>query len=684
MAVGISQKYAYPRLATAHKTIRLLKILSNPKEPTRISLREVSLSSLPPYRCLSYTWGDPLDRSLSSPSNDMQMSSERDHYVHNEDGSVIRVPENLVDALHQISRIQYSEAKGQVSSWWIDAICINQEDAGERSIQVYMMDIIYRGAESVLIWLGKEDEHTGVAIKVLKSLARVSPALTQTPRRFRSFNTDSFRILDSLDKLCKDLGIRDVYLQDLLHYAAFLQRKWFTRMWVIQESFFAAATTVFCGEREIEWAAIKESSRVISQAGMDTLIKAYVGYATQHSLDVDTIKLPDNRLSNQLIFGSLQSTTGEALKLGQLLYYSRLFEASDPRDKVFAILGLWKFTRGDQAGQFDIWPDYSKDVSEVYIEATTSAIRESGNLDILSLVEGTFCEKICGLPSWIPDYSQGPRMYSIVQISAPNPPQLRLHANFEAPTVSKMRILAVQGFEIDIVEDVGPTYSDIMNDFELWSLLNLLLAYPQIHYPTGGSPCNAFWRTLIKDTFRGSQTGIEAQVAFPAFIMQRVRETRQQIEILEECDEQALAEELGAILQETEMVIEHLSSRYAEANTIPTLREIEEMVRVEEEEGSLAEQKLESDRKDIEESFRIAYFRRRLFRTAQGYFGIASQSIVPGDRVWVLAGARVPFVLKAADVDGESWQLVSEAYVHGVMHGDASAGEISLRRICLV
>lgn len=546
------------------------------------------------------------------------------------------------------------------------------------------MDIIYRRAESVLIWLGKEDEHTGVAIKVLKSLARVSPALTQTPRRFRSFNTDSFRILDSLDKLCKDLGIRDVYLQDLLHYAAFLQRKWFTRMWVIQESFFAAATTVFCGEREIEWPAIKESSRVISQTGMDTLIKAYVGYATQHSLDVDTIKLPDNRLSNQLIFGSLQSTTGEALKLGQLLYYSRLFEASDPRDKVFAILGLWKFTRGDQAGQFDIWPDYSKDVSEVYIEATTSAIRESGNLDILSLVEGTFCEKICGLPSWIPDYSQGPRMYSIVQISAPNPPQLRLHANFEAPTVSKMRILAVQGFEIDIVEDVGPTYSDIMNDFELWSLLNLLLAYPQIHYPTGGSPCNAFWRTLIKDTFRGSQTGIEAQVAFPAFIMQRVRETRQQIEILEECDEQALAEELGAILQETEMVIEHLSSRYAEANTIPTLREIEEMVRVEEEEGSLAEQKLESDRKDIEESFRIAYFRRRLFRTAQGYFGIASQSIVPGDRVWVLAGARVPFVLKAADVDGESWQLVSEAYVHGVMHGDASAGEISLRRICLV
>ncbi|KAI0110938.1 HET-domain-containing protein, partial [Nemania sp. FL0031] len=691
MAVDALQEYVYPKLAkgceNGCQSIRLMKVMSRPQEPVRISLREVDLSRRPRYRCLSYTWGDPLDRSLSSSNDSLLMSSERDKYVKNEeDGSVIRVTENLLDALHQISRIQESKAEGQVSSWWIDAICIDQEDAEERSSQVSVMDIIYQRAVGVLIWLGKEDRRTPGAIKIMKSLARVSPDLTKMSRRFRSFNTDSSEIFDSLSRLCEDLGIEGVCPQDLLPYAMFLQRKWFTRMWVIQESFFSAATTVFCGEREIQWTTMQESSRVLAQTGMDTLLKAYVSNMEHYSLDVDTVKLPDNRLGNQLIFGSLQRANGETIGLGRLLYYSRSFEASDPRDKVFAILGLWRYTRNNRAGQMDIRPDYHKDVSEVYVEATTVAIHESGNLDILSLVDGTRREGTSRLPSWVPDYSQGSQLYSIIPFSPPHPSQLLLHASFKAPTDTQTRDLAVQGLEMDVVEDIGPTYSDIVNDFGLWSLLNLLLTYPQMHYPTGESPCGAFLRTLIKDTFRGSQAGIEGRLAFPTFVMQRIRETRQYIESLEDLEEHDIAEEVKAILQETERIIESLSSRYSEEKAIPTLREIEEMVYIEEEEeGSLAEQKLESDRKDIEESFRIAYFKRRLFRTAQGYFGIASQSIVPGDRVWVLAGARVPFVLKAADIEDESrWELVSEAYVHGVMHGNASrSSEEFLRRISL-
>ncbi|KAI0441352.1 HET-domain-containing protein [Xylaria telfairii] len=685
MAVDILQEFVYSGLSTGRETIRLLRVLSKPKEPVRISLQEVSLSNPPSYNCLSYTWGDPLDRSLSSPDNYMQMSGERDYYVENEDGTIIKVTENLVDALQQISRIQWSRSEGQISSWWIDAICINQEDPKERSGQVAVMDKIYQRAESVLIWLGKEDEHTVVAIRVLKSLASVSPALARTPGSFRSFNMDSFRILDSLNGLCKDIGIEDVHLQDLLHYAAFLERKWFTRMWVVQESFFSAATTVFCGEREIKWAMIQESSRVLSQTGMDTLLKAYVGYATQYSLDVDAIRLPDNRLSNQLIFGSLQRGTAEGIGLGQLLYYSRFFEASDPRDKVYAVLGLWRFTRSNGLGNVDIRPDYNKDISDVYIEATVAAINESGNLDVLSLVEDTSSERAVELPSWVPDYSQGPQVYPLVQLSKPTPLSVRLHANLEGPRDIEMRALPVHGFQIDIIEDIAPTYGAIMNEFELGALLRLLLTYPQIRYPTGISPCTAFWRTMIKDTFRGSQAGMEGQDAFHTFVMQRVREIRQQIGNLEDCEETHLAEQLKAVLRDTEMIIEDLSSSYSEDKSIPALRMIEDMIRIEEqEEGSPAEQRLESDRKDIEESFRIAYFRRRLFRTAQGYFGIASQSVIPGDRVWILSGAKVPFVLNAVDADQERCRLVSEAYVYGIMHCDALAGEASLRRICLI
>jgi hypothetical protein len=40
---------------------------------------------------------------------------------------------------------------------WIDAVCINQNDTTEKSIQVTMMDIIYKRASRVLIYLGESD-----------------------------------------------------------------------------------------------------------------------------------------------------------------------------------------------------------------------------------------------------------------------------------------------------------------------------------------------------------------------------------------------------------------------------------------------------------------------------------------------------------------------------------------------
>lgn len=540
---------------------------------------------------------------------------------------------------------------------------------------------IYQGAQSVLIWLGKEDEHTEGALKVLNSLARISPTLVRSQDGFRAFNTDSNQILTALKELRDDLGIYDVKLYDFLHYAAFLQRKWFSRIWVLQESFFSAATVVFCGYHEISWQAIQESSRVLIQTHLDVLLKANASYAIQGSVDVDVVKLPSNRLSNQMIFGKLQRDSAEVLSLGQLLYYSRYFDATDPRDKVFAILGMWDFPRHSQekAGRISISPDYKKKTATVYVEATTAAIQESRSLDILSFVDGSTAKEY-GLPSWVPNYSQGPEMYPLIQ---PSGLILIPMANFEVPSRSKVLDLPVQGFEVDEVEQTGPTYGEIMNEFMLQPLLQLLLTYSQRPYPSGESRCEAFCRTVIKDTFRERPAGVEALTAFPAFIMQRVREIMDQIANLE-AYEPHQAEALEEVLQLTERTIFELSSQYSEEKVIPTLQRMEEMIEIEEEEGSPAEQELEADRKDIEEAFRIAYFGRRLFRTVKGFFGITTQSVMKGDKVWILAGARIPFVLRTRTVNDGRWEFIGETYIRGIMDGEATVDESPLKRICLV
>ena len=65
-----------------------------------------------------------------------------------------------------------------------------------------------------------------------------------------------------------------------------------------------------------------------------------------------------------------------------------------------------------------------------------------------------------------------------------------------------------------------------------------------------------------------------------------------------------------------------------------------------------------------------AYGARRLFRTAENFLGIVSHSLLPIDEVWIAAGAAAPIVLRPAQQD--RFTLVGEAYVHGIMMGEAA------------
>jgi hypothetical protein len=61
---------------------------------------------------------------------------------------------------------------------------------------------------------------------------------------------------------------------------------------------------------------------------------------------------------------------------------------------------------------------------------------------------------------------------------------------------------------------------------------------------------------------------------------------------------------------------------------------------------------------------------RTFFYTANGYMGIGSRKMQTGDKICVLFGGEVLFILRPA---GENYRLVGECYVHGLMHGEAMA-----------
>ena len=153
------------------REIRLLRLLPDMNETSpgglssqrsadslrgiRCQISHWSLDNHPPYFALSYTWGSPTP-----------------NYAIYLDGAELGVTNNLKDALFQFREIFKRPNPKRPQFWWIDAICINQSDDQERSWQVQQMQEIYRGAESVMIWLGVAANSSEQALHRLEIIGR--------------------------------------------------------------------------------------------------------------------------------------------------------------------------------------------------------------------------------------------------------------------------------------------------------------------------------------------------------------------------------------------------------------------------------------------------------------------------------------------------------------------------------
>jgi len=70
---------------------------------------------------------------------------------------------------------------------------------------------------------------------------------------------------------------------------------------------------------------------------------------------------------------------------------------------------------------------------------------------------------------------------------------------------------------------------------------------------------------------------------------------------------------------------------------------------------------------------------RRMFTTRDGYIGLGPKELHPGDRIALLSGGRLPFVLRP---DGSAYQLIGDCYIHGMMSGERyDAGKCSIIRL---
>ena len=371
------------------RQIRVLVLFpGNASDSLRCALKHVNISDFPSYKALSYTWGTG-GKTRSITCN--MVSAE------------IAITASLAAALAQLRDVKES------TTLWIDQVCINQEDIEERSSQVPLMAEIYTNAKQVIVWLGEADTNTESAFGCIPNLVRAFSLNSKDyfPAVFPFINSPSWFALKTV-----------------------FERPYFRRVWIVQEVALAADALICCGSWSTTWENLVSVGQLLEFGG----IEGEEAFGVVQVIE---------RLRQENLARSKE-------RLVELLPISRELKSSDPRDKVYGILGLTS-----DASEIAFQPDYTLPVAEVYKKVTKFLVESRGTLDVLANV--AFPRSITNLPTWVPDFSTSAsyraNLSSELDIPIDFPFHKLHHAQYTMPRFSLDNcILHIEGHKIDTID----------------------------------------------------------------------------------------------------------------------------------------------------------------------------------------------------------------------------------------
>ena len=296
------------------------------------------------YDALSYVWG------TEPATSTIQVN-----------GDPFAIHPNLVSALRCFQDNRFTRAL------WVDALCIDQDDLKERTQQVALMPKIYGFANEVLIWLGPLDADIVFLFKFID-------AWTSSTSRQR---------LNDIAQLERAIHMTKEKI---------LSNPWFTRIWVVQEFAVANAVVFCCGK-----------ARLRPDKFMRFLQEQNAPY-TSHTYNRPFDSQPWIAEMGLLVSYSVENTWQDAQSkdLHGLLAMLRSREASDPRDKAFALAGL--ADRHVLHGLPDfLAARYDRSVLQAYTATVCYCLEAERSASILCSAGLKMDDP--SWPSWVPDWS---------------------------------------------------------------------------------------------------------------------------------------------------------------------------------------------------------------------------------------------------------------------------------------
>lgn len=672
---------------------RILTLLPSATEVSIIQCRlnTVALSDNTQYEALSYCWGDAANKRAIECN-----------------GITFMATENLHAALIKL------RFRDKPRILWVDAICINQANLVERAQQVQHMQHIYHQATQVIVWLGPEYEGSELAFSLSERIAKgwvklrndtlvgrwkdplevikedwakrsllrshsrmeqlwghevagdAGSVLTEDPG-WRSKSHEPPDPPEPPVSIIQNVGREDGTMVSILITAAFedefyafmklIRRAWWTRSWIVQEICLAREVILACGDATTSWDALSIAVLVTHEGGSGDMMATTLSNGYALSLIRSKAK---------------RGHSGESLDLLEILEEYRSLDATDPRDKVYAFLGLVPPT---STTHLQIKPDYQIDKIECFLQAALTCLRQRDNLDLLSIERYPSSGLASSLPSWVPDWSfSDPKSVALPsQILETETSGSRPYRASGVPAASPIstdpsnpRVLLLTGFvhdQLDKLEEPLPTYVDLdavntivlVDNLGTYAKLRKVkkifssqghysrvciqwdrLAMEATSYPTGEDPLRVFCATFCAGYMRGGE-----DITFQGFVKWRAG--------LEGPQRTSRFGKLGSkLLSGGWYHMTHPGLGGTEGNT------------------SGNDGLLPASEPHTLDHYAVS---RRLARTSKDYLGLVPKHAQPGDKIALCRGSKLPLILRP--LASGQWELVGCAYVHGLMNGEA-------------
>ena len=627
------------------------------------------------YDALSYAWGQ--DQTAALPDRPFRVKRSASGTT-----QTINVTRSVESALE---RLWYDNRNRPI---WIDQISIDQDDWEEKSAQMKIMGYIYEASSLVIVWLGEKS-------KKGDDCDDSDEALRFTQEVVQAFDEG------------KDLAPYMAKLPLLRAVNALLRRMWFERAWTLEEVANARKCEVHCGRKQLDYSVFHQFYRNCQEEQSSKWREMLLCIAAAGPKSTRNDERPI--LAHIVAIGKLRELKERHRQDKKdshppdfaLMRFNNLrsCQTKDAKDKVYSL--YYHLPEEIKAGIKK--PDYGISVEELYRRLAVSQICKMGNLTYLAAA-GIYRRNL-SVPSWVPDYTYPETHYSLSVLDEDCFNRTGTHLFAAANEEQASPHLEKDGRALQLRGRILCSVKDVVRPFSFSSFgnrgpiekANLQMKEVERQYKECQEMIGSY-KDNMKENHLSPLTllrlnltcGMEVQNAGPSFggvfVPASIESIDQRFQALEvyvkavqrltggmyvdskKLDDKRL--ENGRMEEGGFQIMVYNCSQTAAFNNINDCKAS----------GQPAQA--------VMESFVGACRGRALFITDDGVLGLGPNVTRKEDKVCVIHGCRVPFIirrieeLKKRQDDGSTilqayYVLVGECYVHGIMNGEALKDEVA-------